>query len=237
MSELRRWSAEGATPEENALLDAGRRVQPSARAWARAQALGAGAAVAALSATAPVAAATKSGMTLLSKLLLLSLVGGGVVASAIAVRAAHRPTVPAARVELPSPRSQSPERARPEQFPVEPPAASVSVAVSAVPSGGLAPPPRPPVSSSDPLSREVEALELAHRALAEHNPARALGILDRYRAQFPEGRLASEATLLRVQALLAIGDRAGAQALADAYSAANPGTPYARRIKEIVQGQ
>jgi outer membrane protein assembly factor BamD (BamD/ComL family) len=87
------------------------------------------------------------------------------------------------------------------------------------------------------LSRELKTLELAHQALAAHNPRTALGVLDRYRAQFPEGRLASEAVLLRVQALVAIGDRAGAQALADAYAAANPGTPYARRLKEIVQGQ
>ena len=83
----------------------------------------------------------------------------------------------------------------------------------------------------------LSTASIALIALAQHNPRTALGVLDRYRAQFPEGRLASEAVVLRVQALVALGDRAGAQALADAYSAANPGTPYARRLREIVQGQ
>jgi hypothetical protein len=213
-------------------------VQPSAKALAHARALRAlsvGAAVATIGTTAPLAAATKSGLTLASKVVILSLVGGGVVAGAIAVRAAHAPTAPPARAELPGPRPQVPGPARPEPAVAEPPAASVPVVVSAAPSGGRARPARP-VSSSDQLTRETKALELAHRALAEHDPRTALGILDRYRAQFPEGSLASEAVLLRVQALLAIGDRAGAQALADSYAAANPGTPYSIRLKEIVRG-
>jgi hypothetical protein len=239
MSELRRWSAEGATAEEIALLEAGRGVQPSASAQARARALralGAGAAVATIGTTAPLAAATKSGLTLASKVLVLSLVGSGVVAGAVAVRASHPRSAPTAAAEHAGPRPQSPERARPEPSREEPPAASVPVAVSAAQSGVRARPARP-ASSSDQLTRETKALELAHRALAEHDPRTALGILDRYRAQFPDGSLASESVLLRVQALLAIGDRAGAQALADSYSAANPGTPYSRRIKEIVRGE
>jgi hypothetical protein len=240
MSELRRWSAEGATSEEVALLEAGRRVQPSETAQARARALralGAGAAVATIGTTAPLAAATKSGLTLASKVLILSLVGSGVVAGAVAVRTSHPRTAPTAGAELPGPRPQSPDPARPEAIAtsVDPPAASVPVAVSPAPSAGRTRSARP-TSSSDQLTRETKALELAHRALAEHDPRTALGILDRYRAQFPDGSLASEAVLLRVQALLAIGDRAGAQALADSYSAANPGTPYSRRIKEIVRG-
>jgi hypothetical protein len=236
MSELRRWAAEDATAEEIALLEAGRLVQPSAKAWARAKALGGGAAVASILATAPLAAATKSGMTLVSKILILSLVGGGVVAGAIAVRAAHRQDAPPAHAELPAPRPPRLETARPEPSSTVPPVMPAPVVASAAPSAGRRAP-APPVSSSDPLSQELEALELAHRALARHNPRTALGVLDRYRAQFPEGRLASEAVLLRVQALVALGDRAGAQALADAYSAANPNTPYSRRLREIVQGE
>jgi hypothetical protein len=242
MSELRRWSAEDATAEELALLEAGRRVQPSTKAWARAKALGAGAAVATIGAAAPVAAATKSGMTLASKLVILSLVGGGVVAGAVAVRSARTRAAPPAHAELAAPGVPSREAARPEPSPAEPPTASASVTVvasaapSAAPDRPRAAAPRP-ASSSESLNRELQALELAHQALAQHNPRTALGVLDRYRAQFPEGRLASEAVVLRVQALVALGDRAGAQALADAYSAANPGTPYARRLREIVQGQ
>jgi hypothetical protein len=239
MSELRRWSADGATAEEVALLEAGRGVPLPASAQARARALralGVGAAVATIGTTAPLAAATKSGLTLASKVVILSLVGSGVVAGAVAVRASYPRTAQTVGVEHASPRPQSPAPARPEPASVEPAAASVPVAVSAAPSVGRGRPSRP-ASSSDPLTRETKVLELAHKALAEHDPRTALGVLDRYRAQFPDGSLASEAVLLRVQALLAIGDRAGAQALADSYSAANPGTPYSKRIKEIVRGE
>jgi hypothetical protein len=236
MSEVRRWSAEDATPEEIALLEAGRRVQPSAKAWARAKALGAGAAVATIGTAAPLAAATKSGMTLASKLVVLSLLGGGVVAGAIAVRAAQPQAAPPVDAQLAAPRPPARETARPASLPAEPPAASVPVIASAAPSAERTAPTRPG-SSSDSLSRELQALELAHRALAQHNPRTALGVLDRYRAEFPHGRLASEEVLLRVQALVALGDRAGAQSLADAYSAANPSSPYSRRLREIVQGQ
>jgi outer membrane protein assembly factor BamD (BamD/ComL family) len=65
----------------------------------------------------------------------------------------------------------------------------------------------------------------------------ALDLLDRYRAQFPHGALSSEATLLRAQALVQSGDRAGARALVDAYMMAHPDSPYARRLKEIVHGE
>jgi outer membrane protein assembly factor BamD (BamD/ComL family) len=94
-----------------------------------------------------------------------------------------------------------------------------------------------PVSPSDQLAREVRALELAHRALTEHDPRAALARLDRYRAQFPGGSLSSEAAVLRAQALLASGDRAGAQAVADSFSAAHPDSPYASRLKEIVRSE
>jgi outer membrane protein assembly factor BamD (BamD/ComL family) len=87
------------------------------------------------------------------------------------------------------------------------------------------------------LTREVKALELAHRALAEHDAPLALDLLDRYRVQFPGGSLSSEATVLRAQALLQNGDRAGAQALVDGYVSAHPDSPYARRLKDIVRGQ
>jgi outer membrane protein assembly factor BamD (BamD/ComL family) len=92
----------------------------------------------------------------------------------------------------------------------------------------------PAASTDDRLAGEVTALERAHQALAAHNHEAALHLLDRYRTQFPRGALASEETVLRVQALLASGDRAGAQALADAHSAAHPDSPYGRRLEDLV---
>jgi hypothetical protein len=225
-----------------ALLQAGRGVQPSAESLIRARALGAlgvTAAAATIGTTTPVVAATatKGGLTLASKLLIVSLVGSGAVAGGIAVRAASHaarqpaaPLTPAA-VSAP-PRSLDLPRAAP--VPAETPAEAVSVPAPPVRSGARAP---RPDSSSDQLAREVKTLELAHRALAEHDPRTALALLDRYRAQFPGGSLSSDAVVLRVQALLATGDRAGAQAQADAYAAAHPGTPFAVRLQEIARGQ
>jgi hypothetical protein len=87
------------------------------------------------------------------------------------------------------------------------------------------------------LPREVTALELVRKAPTAHNPELALRLLDRYEVHFRDGALAPEGTVLRVQALLASGDRSGAQALADVHSFAHPDSPYARRLKELVHAE
>jgi outer membrane protein assembly factor BamD (BamD/ComL family) len=80
----------------------------------------------------------------------------------------------------------------------------------------------------------VAALEQAHAALAARDADRALLALDRYRAKFPGGRLASEETVLRIQALLARGDRDGANALANGFFAAHPDSSYADRVRDLL---
>src|SRR5262249_4938282 len=88
MSELGRWSEEGATADEIALLEASRRERPSAGAQASVlRALGVAAAATTIGTSAAATAATKSGLTSLSKIVIVSLVGGGVVAGGLAVRA------------------------------------------------------------------------------------------------------------------------------------------------------
>ena len=246
MTELRRWSEEGATSDEIALLEASRRERPSARAQARAlRALGVAVGATTIGTTAPVAAAaaTKGGLTFLSKIVILSLVGGGVVAGGATVRAVrHATQAPPRPAVVAVAKPVSPAPARTEESTamsastLASPPSSASIEVPRVHAG--APPRLPrPVSSNDPLARELKALELAHRALAAHDPRSALALLDRYRAQFPGGSLSSEATVLRAQALLESGDRAGAQAVADAYVSAHPDSPYAKRLKETVRGE
>jgi hypothetical protein len=245
MTPLRRWSEEGATADEIALLEASRRERPSARAQVRAlRALGVAAAATTIGTTAPVAAATKSGLTFLGKIAILSLVGGGVVAGGVAVRAvrndARAPLAPAA-VAVARPASAAPPGSarKSDENPVPTPSAMTPpppADVSPVHAGAPPRPPRP-AASNDALAAQLKALELAHRALAAHDPRSALALLDRYRAQFPGGSLSSEATVLRVQALLESGDRARAQALVDAYVSAHPDSPYARRLEEIVRGE
>ena len=90
-------------------------------------------------------------------------------------------------------------------------------------------------ASDERLSREVTALELANAALGAKQPDAALRALDDYAQKFPRGALQSDATVLRVRALVARGDRAAAQRLADAYSAAHPDSPFTRRLDALVR--
>jgi outer membrane protein assembly factor BamD (BamD/ComL family) len=80
----------------------------------------------------------------------------------------------------------------------------------------------------------VAALERAQVALAAHDAGGAMRALDRYEVTFPAGRLASEATVLRVQALLARGDAEAASAVADRFFTAHPDSSYARRIRDLL---
>jgi hypothetical protein len=84
------------------------------------------------------------------------------------------------------------------------------------------------------LADELAALQVARTAIASHDSAAALAALDRYKARFPAGRLAPEATVLRIDALMERGDRAEATALAERFAASNPRSPYAGRIRSIL---
>ncbi len=86
------------------------------------------------------------------------------------------------------------------------------------------------------LAEEVAALDRARERLAEGDAAAALRSLDDYRARFAHGRLAAEEIVLRVQALLARGDRAAAAAVEGAFSRAQPESPYVARLRALVRG-
>jgi hypothetical protein len=89
-------------------------------------------------------------------------------------------------------------------------------------------------ASSATLADEVAALQAARNALAAHDPSGAIVALDRYKSRFPSGKLAPEATVLRIDALNQRGDRAAASALGDRFLAAHPHSPYADRIRSIL---
>lgn len=68
----------------------------------------------------------------------------------------------------------------------------------------------------DGVSQEASLLRQALSALRrDHDPRRALGLLDEYDRRFGQGTLAREAASARAQALLKIGDNAGALSLLD----------------------
>ncbi len=73
-------------------------------------------------------------------------------------------------------------------------------------------PPSVAPAESD-LSKESQLLRTAISRLERRDAAGALGDLDRHRAQFPDGALREEASVLRVNALLGVGRRAEALVL------------------------
>lgn len=91
----------------------------------------------------------------------------------------------------------------------------------------------PPESA---LAQELRSLDEARSALARADASGALTLLDRHDRAFPTGPLRTEAKMLRVEALLARGDRAAAKKLATELLARDPSGPHARRLRTIADG-
>jgi hypothetical protein len=84
------------------------------------------------------------------------------------------------------------------------------------------------------LADEVKAIQRAKSALSSGNASGAIKELDAYRETFPRGRLSQEATVLRIEALSASGNRAAAQKLGESFLKANERSPYADRVKSVL---
>jgi hypothetical protein len=257
VSDLRSWSEEGASDEELRLLTSSRGDRPDQAARLRTLlALGIG---------GPPEGGPASGapgvgrLGARAKLALLGVVGGGLVAGVLWLAAGHRAgdLHIGATTSIATPSGSAEARPpEPEVVPLGAPAPVDLAARAAVaPAAGHRTGARPTTparevqrarSEATPraaepgepstLAAEVAALELAHDALTRRDAEGALRALDGYRARFPAGRLTSEETVLRVQALLARGDRAGAVALTDAFTAAHPGSSYGSRMRDLVHG-
>jgi hypothetical protein len=259
VSALLGWSQEGATEEELRLLEASRRERPDPSALARTLvALGVGGAP--HGAPRPDGALAGRASTA-SKLVMLALVGGAGIAGVAWFKLRHQATgraiaaavsAPAVPSLAPPPRTEpvapspfgavaggsvKPPPAVGRERPHHVPARRAAHAAPTTAPPSLPEPARPvevPVAVST-LSAEVAALEQAHAALAARDAEAALFALDRYRARFPAGRLASEETVLRIQALLARGDGDAANALASRFFAAHPESSYADRVRDLLQ--
>jgi hypothetical protein len=95
--------------------------------------------------------------------------------------------------------------------------------------------PRPPAPvATSRLSVEIAIIDAAKRALAGGDAAEALRQLDAYRAAFPAGTLAAEATALRIEAMVRAGRRQEARALLDELKLNHPDSPLLDRLAPIV---
>jgi hypothetical protein len=82
-------------------------------------------------------------------------------------------------------------------------------------------------SNADTLAREVSVLGSARAALRDHEPARALALLDANRATFAQGMLREEFLAARIFALRDLGRAVEADAAAAQFAAEMPHSPLA----------
>lgn len=109
--------------------------------------------------------------------------------------------------------------------------ASTPTAEFASPPPATATAPAPPAS----LAADLTQLDRARQDLARGNGAAALQALATYEQERQTDVLAPEADVLRIRALLKLGQRARAAALARAFLAAHPTSSYAAELKPLVQ--
>jgi hypothetical protein len=170
-------------------------------------------------------------------------VAGGSV-SALAVWAGVQALSPAPVVKPPSGQVHAVVPARLETADVSgaaepssaPPVVEQAAAPSQIEKGTLAKAvPTPRVErAQDSLQAELSALDQARAALSRRDAAGALRLLDDYAHRFPKRRLDTEATVLRIEALVARGDRTAAARLGKEFLARQPNGPYARRVSSLV---
>jgi hypothetical protein len=84
------------------------------------------------------------------------------------------------------------------------------------------------------LSDEIAALDGARRALDANQAREALALLDRHDRDFSPAALDVEASVLRIQALAALGRTGEARSLASSFLLAHPDLPQARRVKTLM---
>lgn len=244
----RRLLEDGATEFEAKLLAAGRRDAPTRENRARivaGLAVGAGLGTATGVGSAGASAAQTSpgwlsgiGRSVLLKVGIGSTVGAVAVWSAVsALRAPPEALAPPPPVTSAVTAASVPPLD--EQAPL--PEASSNVALDAPVAPEMRAPKRAatPASARDAneLSNELSALEAARRALVSGNATRALALLDEYARKYSAPRLATEAAVLRIEALVARGDRARARQLGQQFLAKNPKGPYERRVRSLIEGR
>lgn len=234
---------EDMTHFEALLLSAGKRDRPTAANRERiVTGLGIGSALPTLLAGKSHAQSLswfRRGLRALSKPWALGGIGVAAVASGLAFSRSE-PPAPARPIAAPA----APARAiEPATQNTEPAPAPGALPAQLEPEANAAPAPRrgtarsssaPTVEESSTLAAELAQLDVARRAVAAHNPRQALRVLDDYERRFPKPHLPTEATVLRIEALVGSGANARAQKLGEALLAKQPNSPYERRIRSLL---
>jgi len=169
-------------------------------------------------------------------------VGGGVVGLVAFHHDARRADRTSAAIALPSVMApvKEPDDLKPPPLPaapVSPPAVAAAPARAQIvgPRGHAVKASPRAVGSADSLMEEASLLDRARLLLVQRDGAGALRIADGYLARFPQGRLASEAQVIRIRAALLTGGPAVAAPLARAFLRAHPDSPHAEALRKISQ--
>lgn len=87
------------------------------------------------------------------------------------------------------------------------------------------------------LAEQLELLRLARTSLRAGDARRALSVLDDYAAGTNSVDMSAEATLLRIEAMQASGQREQAKNLAERFVARSPDNPLVDRARSLTSGQ
>ena len=80
----------------------------------------------------------------------------------------------------------------------------------------------------------VNSVDAARSSVSSGDGRHALEILVRYRDKYPHGSFRPEATAIRIEALMKLGQASEARALATRFVAENRGSLLAGRVAELV---
>lgn len=120
-----------------------------------------------------------------------------------------------------------------------PPATEARAENRAKPTARVTPPPSVSqgreASTGASLGREVARVTAARAALATGEVQRALTLLDSYDAEFPDGTLTVEASVLRIEALARSGRRDEARRLGNQFLGRHPRGAFARRVERSLE--
>jgi hypothetical protein len=254
VTELKRWTEDGAPESVARLLDAASNERPTQASLAKslsAAALGLGALAGSSSASgAALGVATKAtllgGATWLKTGVFVAGIAvattGGVYVATSPVPAASQPTVstPRASAAAPAlPAPPAPEMSRAIE-PWTPATASVGSAPMPAPAQVSPGAPKPaleattPLEDADQLAEQVRWVDGARTAVAAGQGAEALRLLDGYDQRYRSRGFAPESLYLRMRALVSLGRREEARAVASRLLRSYPATPQAARARELL---
>jgi hypothetical protein len=147
--------------------------------------------------------------------------------------ARHVPPAPRAQSGAAAPGQPSPARAAAAPTALLPPAANA--APTGAPASPAAAPPGAASSDAVSIAEEVAVVDRARHSLRQGRAGEALDELNRYQSRWPNGTLATEVVVLRVEAELRLGKRAVAKERARAFIASQPSSRYAARLRELFE--